>query len=79
MKKKIVTGIIPAISLLFANHAFADATWVAFLPGYPEGTAPVVNVVTSDENHAVVEITTPGMWVEEIEVYFNKPWQANDD
>ena len=68
MKTHIVTGLITTVSVLFANHALADATWVNFLPGYPEGTAPVVNVVTSDENHAVVDVITPGMWVEEIEV-----------
>jgi len=67
MKGCIVAGFITIISLLFANQALADTTWVTFLPGYPEGTPPVVNVVTSDENHTVVEIITPGMWVEEIE------------
>lgn len=40
MKTHIVTGLITTVSVLFANHAFADATWVTFLPGYPEGTAP---------------------------------------
>jgi hypothetical protein len=66
VKTYIVTVFI-IISVLFANQAFAETNWVTFLPEYPEGTPPVVNVVTSDENHAVVEIITPGMWVEDIE------------
>jgi hypothetical protein len=67
VKTYIVTVFIIIISVLFANQAFAETNWVTFLPEYPEGTPPVVNVVTSDENHAVVEIITPGMWVEDIE------------
>ena len=55
--------LLIAIPLL----AFADQVWITFLPEYPEGTAPLVNVLISDEEHAVVEVTTPGMWVEEIE------------
>ncbi len=44
------------------------ATWVAFPPGGEEGAPPTVNVLSSDADHTVVEVTIPGMWVEDIEI-----------
>ena len=39
-----------------------------FPPGVSEGEPPLINVITSDETHTVIEVTTPGMWVEDVDV-----------
>ncbi len=44
------------------------ATWVMFPPAETEGEPPTVNVLESDGDHTVVEITVPSMWVEDIDV-----------
>ncbi len=45
-----------------------SATWVMFAPGVAEGEPPSINVIESDADHTVVEITVPGMWVDDIDV-----------
>ena len=44
----------------FASFAHAEQTWTVFTGNFPEGTPPIVNVISSDEDSTVVEITTPG-------------------
>lgn len=64
---KIYKIIILTLTAL-VSYAHAEPTWTVFTGNFPEGTPPIVNVISSDEDSTVVEITTPGMWEEEIEV-----------
>ncbi len=62
-----IFALITIVSISTPLVVVAEPVWLEFVPGYPEGQAPLINVLASDEDHAVVEITTPGMWVEDIE------------
>ncbi|MGQ9706345.1 MAG: C25 family cysteine peptidase [bacterium] len=53
--------IIPALSQ-------AEPYWVAFYPEYPVGTPPIITVQSNSTTTTVVQITVPGMWVEDIEI-----------
>ena len=61
-------GIISYI-VLFSIAAFAapvNSEWVSFAGG-PEGP-PEVTVIESDGDHTIIEVYTPGMYVEEVDV-----------
>ena len=60
--------IIILTLIALVSYAHAEPTWTVFTGNFPEGTPPIVNVISSDEDSTVVEITTPGMWEEAIEV-----------
>lgn len=58
MRRIIFAGLV---CFYFSVPVSGEQTWVAFLPEYPEGTPPIVNVLVSDDDHAVIEVATPGM------------------
>ncbi len=60
--------IIILTLIALVSYAHAEPTWTVFTGNFPEGTPPIVNVISSDEDSTVVEITTPGMWEEEVEI-----------
>ena len=60
-------GIILGAILIFAGLSYAEVTWVTF-PGGVGEEPPAFNVLESDANHTVVEVNTPGMWVEYVTV-----------
>lgn len=64
LRIKVITfsGIV-----LIAVNALGTE-WVNFPGGVVEGAPPTLNVVTSDGEQTVIEIFTPGMWVEEVDV-----------
>jgi len=51
--------LVPALSQ-------ADKYWVPFILNYPEGTPPIM-VAREDGNATIIELTVPGMWVEDVE------------
>ncbi|HDM43338.1 MAG TPA: hypothetical protein ENG29_03005, partial [Firmicutes bacterium] len=55
--------LIPAMS-----HS-NNRRWVSFNEGFDfreEGTPPEITIIESNEQHTLLEITIPGMWVEDI-------------
>jgi hypothetical protein len=63
-----IRRIIVLTLIIVVPYAYGEQTWTVFTGNFPEGTAPIVNVISSDEDSTVIEITTPGMWEEEVVV-----------
>lgn len=56
--------LIAILSLaVFASPLFAD--WVSLQRDAQEGAQPLVEVIVSDDNHAVLEVTLPGFFQEQ--------------
>ncbi|MGQ9705434.1 MAG: hypothetical protein ACUVWP_00315 [bacterium] len=53
----LLNSLIPVLSQ-------AEEHWVPFILGYPEGT-PSVITASEDGNNTIIELTVPGMWVED--------------
>jgi len=53
----------------------AEPYWVEFLPGYPEGTPPIMTVQSNSTTNTIISITIPGMWVEDIMGYNGQIYQ----
>jgi len=60
--------VITFSGIVFIAVNALGTEWVNFPGGVVEGAPPTLNVVTSDGEHTVIEIFTPGMWVEEVNV-----------
>jgi len=56
----LLISLIPALSQ-------AEPYWVEFLPGYIEGTQPIMTVSYNDDYLTTIELTILGMWVEDVE------------
>jgi len=55
------------LALLLPLPALADGKWLSFGEyETPEGTPPIIKVLEDDSYHTTLEITIPGMWVEEV-------------
>jgi len=72
---KLGVSINPSILYLFLilllsmiSISLSEPYWVPFIPEYPEGTPPIMTVTYHDDNLTTIEITVPGMWVDDVEI-----------
>jgi len=60
-------AILIIVALLLPLPALADGKWLSFGEyETPEGTPPIIKVLEDDSYHTTLEVTIPGMWVEEV-------------
>ena len=54
--------------LLIALKSYGSPYWVSFIEDFPEGSLPEYSVIESDSSHTIIEVVTPGMWVEDVTI-----------